>query len=609
MNDMIQLQSILLPDTDICAVSQLYYHKTGSRIDFNGYFNLFYLEKRKKYTNLQSLSLCVRLQGYRELVLVHNGVDLQTIVLTPEQSQEYEIVFPYERYQEGCFWFALIKEERALQSHISGCYAGEIEQEKFRQVTICVDICTYKREDYVARNLRLLKERLFDKASLDVSKHIKIYVVDNGNTLKDCRPIQELSSLYADKLLVFSNKNAGGAGGFTRGMVEALKAKKEAGFTHILLMDDDAVIEPDALVRIYGFLTMLKETWKDMTIGGAMLREECPYLLYCAGEWWQNGEIQNPHMDLDLRKLDHAAGRPLTEAGHEYDRYSGWWCCCYSLEVVREDNLPVPLFLHHDDIEYGIRNRRNGIVFLNGIGVWHRGPGEVFPGSNIYYDTRNNLIEIALHQKRKKRRAAGKILFRGLTSAVIRLKYEDVDLVYRGFVDFLKGPGWLYHQNPESLHKEIRNMACRMYSLDELRKKLTDREYEDVARQIDEYIVERCAHTNVESRHWKKKFFILHLLGCNGCFLPFQGNEIKAIFPQCTPLDTFHRKKVVMYETEDRTYLLQRDYKKLLGILIIYIKMFFLLRKNFNTAVQKYENNFLEITNQKAWEVYLNLKA
>ena len=99
MNDMIQLQSILLPDTDICAVSQLYYHKTGSRIDFNGYFNLFYLEKRKKYTNLQSLSLCVRLQGYRELVLVHNGVDLQTIVLTPEQSQEYEIVFPYERYQ------------------------------------------------------------------------------------------------------------------------------------------------------------------------------------------------------------------------------------------------------------------------------------------------------------------------------------------------------------------------------------------------------------------------------------------------------------------------------------------------------------------------------
>ena len=609
MNDMIQLQSILLPDTDICAVSQLYYHKTGSRIDFNGYFNLFYLEKRKKYTNLQSLSLCVRLQGYKELVLVHNGVDLQTIVLTPEQSQEYEIVFPYERYQEGCFWFALIKEERALQSHISGCYAGEIEQEKFRQVTICVDICTYKREDYAARNLRLLKERLFDKASLDVSKHIKIYVVDNGNTLKDCRPIQELSSLYADKLFIFSNKNAGGAGGFTRGMVEALKAKKEAGFTHILLMDDDAVIEPDALVRIYGFLTMLKETWKTMTIGGAMLREECPYLLYCAGEWWQNGEIQNPHMDLDLRKLDHAAGRPLTEAGHEYDRYSGWWCCCYSLEVVREDNLPVPLFLHHDDIEYGIRNRRNGIVFLNGIGVWHRGPGEVFPGSNIYYDTRNNLIEIALHQKRKKRRAAGKILFRGLTSAVIRLKYEDVDLVYRGFVDFLKGPGWLYHQNPESLHKEIRNMACRMYSLDELREKLTDREYKDVVRQIDFYQKKSVRYGVQNGENRKTRAPLICFLTYNGWLLPADKAGIKVVFPADSPFELFRKKKAVLCENSGRNvYLTKRDYGKLLKIITVYIKTALLLSCDFGHAVGDYQKQLTEITNQKAWEGYLNLR-
>lgn len=609
MNDMIQLQSILLPDTDICAVSQLYYHKTGSRIDFNGYFNLFYLEKRKKYTNLQSLSLCVRLQGYRELVLVHNGVDLQTIVLTPEQSQEYEIVFPYERYQEGCFWFALIKEERALQSHISGCYAGEIEQEKFRQVTICVDICTYKREDYAARNLRLLKERLFDKASLDVSKHIKIYVVDNGNTLKDCRPIQELSSLYADKLFIFSNKNAGGAGGFTRGMVEALKAKKEAGFTHILLMDDDAVIEPDALVRIYGFLTMLKETWKTMTIGGAMLREECPYLLYCAGEWWQNGEIQNPHMDLDLRKLDHAAGRPLTEAGHEYDRYSGWWCCCYSLEVVREDNLPVPLFLHHDDIEYGIRNRRNGIVFLNGIGVWHRGPGEVFPGSNIYYDTRNNLIEIALHQKRKKRRAAGKILFRGLTSAVIRLKYEDVDLVYRGFVDFLKGPGWLYHQNPESLHKEIRNMACRMYSLDELREKLTDREYKDVVRQIDFYQKKSVRYGVRNGENRKTRAPLICFLTYNGWLIPADKAGIKVVFPADSPFELFRKNKAVLCENSGRNvYLTKRDYGKLLKIITVYIKTALLLSGDFGHAVGDYQKQLTEITNQKAWEGYLNLR-
>lgn len=598
---MTQLQNILFPDKNICTVSELYYHEIGSRIDFNGYFNLFYVEKRKKYTNLHSLSLCVRLQGYQELVLVHDGVDLQTITLAPEQNQEYQIRFPYERYQDGCFWFALIKEETASQFHISGFYAGGTEREKFRQVTICLDICTYKREVYVARNLRQMKEKLLDKTNLDVAKHIKIYVIDNGNTLKDCKPIQELSSLYADKLSIFPNKNVGGAGGFTRGMVEVLKAKEKEHFTHVLLMDDDAVIEPDTLVRIYGFLTMLKEKWKTMTIGGAMLREDYPHLLFCAGEWWRDGEIQNPHMHMDLRELKNAAGKSLTEAGHEHDRYSGWWCCCYSLGVVQAANLPMPVFLHHDDIEYGIRNRKNGIVFLNGVGVWHKGPGTVFPGTNIYYDTRNNLIEIALHQKGKKRRAAGRIMFRGLTSAIIRLKYQDVDLVYRGLVDFLKGPIWLYQQNPKKLHEEIRNMACRMYSLDELKEKLPEKEYQSVLSQI--------AVNEKKISRYGRKSSLIHLVTYNGWLLPADKTGIQVVFPADSPFELFRKEKAVLCEGNGRkVYLTKRDYGKLLKAIGVYIKTAFLLERDFGRAVQDYQKRITEITNQKAWEAYLNLR-
>ncbi|MDQ9768331.1 hypothetical protein RFZ33_14760, partial [Acinetobacter baumannii] len=64
--------------------------------------------------------------------------------------------------------------------------------------------------------------------------------------------------------------------------------------------------------------------------------------------------------------------------------------------MATRDNLPIPLFLHHDDIEYGIRNRDQGIVFLNGIGVWHKGFEQTFPGVNVYYDVRNTLITVAL---------------------------------------------------------------------------------------------------------------------------------------------------------------------------------------------------------------------
>ena len=46
-----RLQNIRFPEPDICREEELYFHRNGEWIDFNGYFNLFYIEKRKKYTN------------------------------------------------------------------------------------------------------------------------------------------------------------------------------------------------------------------------------------------------------------------------------------------------------------------------------------------------------------------------------------------------------------------------------------------------------------------------------------------------------------------------------------------------------------------------------
>lgn len=45
---------------------------------------------------------------------------------------------------------------------------------------------------------------------------------------------------------------------------------------HALLMDDDIVIEPEALVKTYQILTLLKDEYEDAFIGGAMLRLDKP---------------------------------------------------------------------------------------------------------------------------------------------------------------------------------------------------------------------------------------------------------------------------------------------------------------------------------------------
>lgn len=606
---MIQLQSVLLPVEEVCTIPELYFCKSSHRIDFNGYFNLFYIEKRKKYTELKKLFLDICLYGFKELVIVHDGVDLDKVSLDSLSRQSYQIEFPLDRIDTGVFWFALIEDEQADDRFINGFFTTEMSPEHINKVNIGIDICTFKRESYVARNLKQLKARILDQSTLDVSKHISIFIIDNGRTLDTCEPVQDIVRSCSKNITVFQNKNAGGAGGFTRGMIEILKAKQEKQFTHVLVMDDDAIIEPDLLVRIYGFLSTVKTEWREITVGGAMLREDYPYMLFCAGEWWERGAITNPEMHLDLREWKNATNSYLTETGHEFDRYSGWWCCCYSLDVVREDNLPIPLFIHHDDIEFGLRNQKAGVVFLNGVGVWHRGAELAFPGANIYYDTRNNLIEIALHQSTKCNKTAKKIMFRTIASAILRLKYKDALLAYRGLTDFLKGPQWLWEQQPDLLNSTIRSMTYQMQPIEQIKEELSEKEAASVQLQIQQYLDNYGIDTIVSSRTRKTKATLLHLLTFNGWLLPSNRAEVKVIFPTDSPFDTFRKRKVVLYEpTSGKSVILERNYRELIRVIGIYIKTLFALGSYFDSAVKNYRNNIDKFTNKKAWEEYLKIK-
>ena len=62
--------------------------------------------------------------------------------------------------------------------------------------------------------------------------------------------------------------NVGGAGGFTRGMIEALELPKKP--THVLLMDDDVMVMPESLFRTYYLLRLLKDEYKKCFLSGAM---------------------------------------------------------------------------------------------------------------------------------------------------------------------------------------------------------------------------------------------------------------------------------------------------------------------------------------------------
>ncbi len=619
---MVRLQSILLPDESICQVEELYFHRSidnrkENRIDFDGYFNLFYIEKRKKYTRIEDLKLELTLYGYKSLILVHDGKDIKTVALEANERKTYTIELPYGDVGSGIFWFALIREKSVENFFVSGAYTSD---RAFNQAYIGIDICTYKREAYVERNLTLLKNKILDNDKLEVSKHIEIYVIDNGRTLNNnekiqqikngaCEKIQQIKNGACEKIHILDNKNSGGAGGFTRGMIELLseRDKKEKAFTHVLLMDDDATIEPDAIVRIYGFLATAREEYKDITLGGTMLREDFPYMLFCSGEWWNGETIERKIRNLDIRKRKAAAGKYLTKACNERGLYSGWWCCCYSLGTVRSDNLPIPLFIHYDDIEFGIRNKNNGCVFLNGVAVWHKGFELNFSGVNRYYDARNGIIQISLHTENKKKKTALKYYFKMLTVALIRMRYKDARLIYYGLKDFLRGPEWLYKQDPEKLNNKMQELTYKTKSLRELDGELTTLEMLNVQKQIGTRKRQLSLEKIIKDRKLRDKASLLRYITLNGWLLPSK-KDVAVTLSTDSPFYIFRRKKVVCYEVSSgKAFITEKSYREFLKLIVIYIKSLWLILIKLDSAIRDYDKNISKITNQKSWERYLNI--
>lgn len=119
---------------------------------------------------------------------------------------------------------------------------------------------------YVLRNLKRVI-RFLEKEEND-SLNLCYWLIDNGKTLSANKEISRLIEQYPDNFKIIENRNVGGAGGFTRGMIEAIAEKQKFGLTHVQLMDDDASFDPKLFIRAYGFLSMRKAEYQDITLGG-----------------------------------------------------------------------------------------------------------------------------------------------------------------------------------------------------------------------------------------------------------------------------------------------------------------------------------------------------
>ena len=419
----------------------------GAVIATNTYFNIFSSSKYAEYTKAENITFTSKVSGKmdvclhmctqeRDDVIKHVPVDSEIPI---EVFIEFNIKGLSDREKITCHYVSF-ESKGSSKIHEFGSYSTDVEQSDVR---LALAICTFHREEYVDRTVESLKKMISDP-SYD-SKQIDIFIVDNGRTLtKDI-----CSEPY---IHLIPNRNLGGSGGFTRGMIEAC----EHGATHILLMDDDIVLDPNTVYKTFNILKILKEEHKDAFILGGMLDSNKPTMQYEAGSVY-NGRFTKRKDGLDLvseRSL-------LFNDFFERTDYGAWWYMCMPAHIC-DNNLPLPLFIKMDDVEYGLRTMKDHIV-MNGVGIWHESFDE--KRNRImenYYHERNFRIVMSIYGLKNYHffiEYWHKIIFH-LSS----MDLEAIDIYLKGIWDYTTGPKFISNADEEKLHAEIQKMSTTPYN-------------------------------------------------------------------------------------------------------------------------------------------------
>ena len=598
---MTKLQNIIYPSTDNCTEEALYFRRFGdveysfadkyitlhedATISFDTYFNGFSAGKWYKYTRVKQIGLCLKLCGVFRITLWYK--EKQATQLFSRVVKEFycdtegqlkDILCEFDtEYEQGMYSFSILSLDDESEFH-SGYYYTNVQELDLEKVRISMVICTFKREKYVYKNMKMLCEKFLDNPSSELYNNLEVMISDNAHSL-------DVSKLDNEKIHVFENKNVGGAGGFTRGMIESIKLSKTHTITHVLLMDDDVVIQPESIYRTYKLLTLIKPEYADTYVGGAMLRTDNQWFQTESGGRWNNGALISHKNGLDLRDLDACLYNEFEEACE----FNAWWYCTVPMQFVTENNLPLPIFIRGDDVEYGLRNMKH-LILMNGICVWHEPFEFKYSSSMYYYIFRNKLIDNAIHKKPYSKKKFMREFKDWFVREVFTMRYKNAWLLLTGVNDFMKGIDFFLETDGEELNKEIMSKGYKLQYIDELSIPFSYPEYEQTLRFF-------------ESRKQQRK----RILTLNGMFqkairtaiVPVQGPHIAYFYKVYAALhyDVSSKKGFVTY----------RSQKEVFDLFKAYLNTTKNVKKNYEKIISVYENRKNEITNIEFWNKYLEI--
>ena len=325
--------------------------------------------------------------------------------------------------------------------------------------SLAVAITTFNRQEACLRQLGALAAAAREGGSLDGVLG-RVILIDQGTTpVAESAEFRGVLDSLGERLTVIRQQNLGGSGGFTRGLHEGLK---DSRITHVALLDDDALAQPEGLAYAWAFAQAAR---RPTLVGGHMFDAAAPTTLYRLGEvmdrrrfTWTS--LPGTPMNTDL------AHTPVGDHGWLGPAYSvdfqPWWMCLVPRAVVEAIGLPMPFFIKWDDVEYGLRAKAAGFasVVLPGAVVWHDSwvGKDAESGWQAYFLLRNRLVTALLHDTRPSVLAA-----EWMAVSLRHLAQREpaaAAMRWAALKDVLHGPNWL-HRDLETSRDRAAETARR----------------------------------------------------------------------------------------------------------------------------------------------------
>lgn len=546
----------------------------GDMVSFDTSFGAFAAGRWRRLTGIDEVVARIGSDGHvrAELVAVEAGTE--TVVDAAERAGAGCAELRYRGLQESTIDSLYVR----ITAMVGGATVGEgswsTTASPRRQVRLGVAITTFNRQEYVRATVRQLVAMERDLA--DLRGNLQVVVVDNASNLDR---ETDFGLDPQDPVTLVPSPNLGGAGGFARGLIHL---RNEGWATHVVLMDDDISLGPDAIVRT---VALLRHAYSDdLCVHGAMLSEERRWMQFEAGSHYSFRSVyplRAVGRFQDLRSRDVALA---DEPEVSFD-YTAWWFTVFPVHLAVQN--PLPVFVRGDDVAYGLMHTGEHTVTLDGVVVWHADFALKNNPSSLYYEVRNfALIDTLVFDDHRWWNLAWRFMtfgFRNLYSH----RYASCEYSIAGMRQFLEGPEKWGDIDHAALHDRLRQVT------------------EEKAGPLPPDLAAMPLN-KVHSKPVRLVGFVLALLLRGGSLIP---RRLRSSSPGVVPIDVRavgvalrHDTIVYRHPRIDEGYLCHRDRERFRRLEREVFAVTWRLFRTYKSLRTRYRDAYPRMVSDESWE-------